>query len=76
MIPVENIEGEAFLDAEKMADVLDSVALTVEDWDMGFEIIRGAYWRHGRESTSVRRVRWCSTSLRVFTNVLQILLGS
>ena len=73
MIPVENIVGEGFLDAKKMADVLDRVALTIEDWDTGFEIIRGTYWRHGRKSTSVRR---CSTSLRVFTNVLRILLGS
>ena len=60
MIPVEKIVGEGFLDAKKMADVLDRVALTIEDWDMGFVIIRGAYWRHGRESMSVR---WCPMSL-------------
>ena len=49
MILVENFVGEGFLDAEKMADILDRIALAIEDWNMGFQIVRDAFRRHERE---------------------------
>ena len=48
MILVENFVGKGFLDAEKMADILDRIALAIEDWNTGFQIIRDTFQRHER----------------------------